>query len=79
MKVIYVKTILEQIRDEQHKAEMHGREIEKIILTAKEAEKLKFDVGMGSGPFHPDSRFLGYGELPRHTKVRGVCVESEVK
>jgi hypothetical protein len=77
MKVIYAKTIIEQIRDARRNADMDDKEIEKIVLTAMEAEKLKWEFA-NTGTYDP-FRFCRYGELPDYTEICGIRVESEVK
>jgi hypothetical protein len=73
MKVVYKRTVLEQIADAYHKALVEDRKIEKIVLSKDEAKKLEREVSIFSlRPPHPwDWEGINY--------VYGIHVEIDSK
>lgn len=81
MKVIYVEPIIDRITAARRDAMLDRREIEKIVLTGPEAERLKRELDFLDCGFKESTALLnaGFGRLPFNTRICGILVESEVK
>lgn len=79
MRVVYAKTVIEQAVQACVDAKRDGREIEKIVVSAREAEQLKAELGpLSWGVLQMRSLSeCGHGCLPENTRVYGILIESE--